>query len=132
VMAAAVADFRPANPHAEKIKKGGERTPQVVLERTTDVLRSTIPLRRPGSVSVGFALETETPLENGLKKLREKQLDLLVVNDAREPGAGFEVSTNRVTLLDAGGGQEELPLLPKEEVAARILERVALLLEGRS
>jgi phosphopantothenoylcysteine decarboxylase / phosphopantothenate---cysteine ligase len=129
VMAAAVADFRPAEPRSGKIKKDEGPTTNLALEPTADVLKSTIHLRRAGAVVVGFALETDAPIQNGLKKLEEKQLDLLVVNDAREPGAGFEVPTNRVTLLDAGGGREDLPLLPKDEVAGRILERVTLLLD---
>src|SRR5690606_8374474 len=65
VMAAAVADFRPADPRGQKIKKGEEQTTRLELEPTTDVLRNTIPLRRPGAVAVGFALETESPVENG-------------------------------------------------------------------
>jgi phosphopantothenoylcysteine decarboxylase/phosphopantothenate--cysteine ligase len=78
---------------------------------------------------VGFALETEDAVRNGRAKLREKGVDLLVVNDASEPGAGFEVETNRVTLLSREG-EETLPLLPKRDVASRILDRVAELRRG--
>jgi len=129
VMAAAVADFRPVSVAHEKIKKREQGdTPGIELARTEDILRSTTGDRQPGAVVVGFALETEHSLENGRKKLSEKGLDLIVVNDAREPGAGFEVTTNRVTILDRSGATEELPLLLKEEVAERILRRVAELL----
>ncbi|MEX2584471.1 MAG: bifunctional phosphopantothenoylcysteine decarboxylase/phosphopantothenate--cysteine ligase CoaBC [Gemmatimonadota bacterium] len=129
VMAAAVADFTPAEPAAQKIKKGLGEVPQLPLEATRDILASTIDVRRRDAIIVGFALETESPIENGARKLKEKKLDLLVVNDAGEPGAGFEVETNRVTLLDADGGREDLPLLSKDEVANRILQRVAALTE---
>ncbi|MQA89145.1 MAG: bifunctional phosphopantothenoylcysteine decarboxylase/phosphopantothenate--cysteine ligase CoaBC [Gemmatimonas sp.] len=125
IMAAAVADFRPVSTRDQKIKKQGDSIPEIVLEHTPDVLGSTMSLRKPGAVVVGFALETENPIENATKKLRDKRLDLLVVNDAGEPGAGFEVPTNRVTLLHASGQREDLPLLSKDEVAERILERVA-------
>jgi phosphopantothenoylcysteine decarboxylase/phosphopantothenate--cysteine ligase len=128
VMAAAVADFRPADPAEEKIKKEASGVPRIVLEPTADVLRSTRELRPPGCVVVGFALETADVVENGRRKLEGKGLDLLVVNDAREPGAGFEVETNRVTFLHRVGDDEVLPLLPKSEVADAILDRVEPLL----
>ncbi|MEX2572244.1 MAG: bifunctional phosphopantothenoylcysteine decarboxylase/phosphopantothenate--cysteine ligase CoaBC [Gemmatimonadota bacterium] len=130
VMAAAVADFRPRSAAGEKIKKSSESTPALALEPTADILTSTLPQRRAGAVIVGFALETETPVENGQRKLEGKRLDLLVVNDAREPGAGFEVETNRVTLLARDTPPEDLPLLSKDEVAGRILSRVTALLPG--
>jgi phosphopantothenoylcysteine decarboxylase/phosphopantothenate--cysteine ligase len=131
VMAAAVADFRPANPATEKIKKEGQDVAVLPLERTPDILLATRDLRPPGAAVVGFALETESVLENARRKLVEKGLDLLVVNDAREVGAGFEVETNRVTVLDAEGESDEWPLLSKAEVAERLLERVARLLAAR-
>jgi phosphopantothenoylcysteine decarboxylase/phosphopantothenate--cysteine ligase len=124
VMAAAVADFRPADPAGEKIKKESGGVPTIQLERTADVLRETRELRPADAVVVGFALETEDVVANGRRKLEGKGLDLLVVNDAREPGAGFEVATNRVTLLEPGRDDEALPLLSKAEVADRILDRV--------
>jgi phosphopantothenoylcysteine decarboxylase/phosphopantothenate--cysteine ligase len=130
VMAAAVADFRPADPAARKLKKEAGGVPQVALEGTADVLRATREARRPGSVIVGFALETHDAVENGRRKLEGKGLDLLVVNDATEPGAGFEVETNRVVLLQPGRPDEALPLLSKAEVADRILDRVEGLLSG--
>jgi phosphopantothenoylcysteine decarboxylase/phosphopantothenate--cysteine ligase len=131
VMAAAVADFRPADPAGEKLKKESGGVPELRLERTADVLASTRELRPAGCVVVGFALETKDAVDNGRRKLEAKGLDLLVVNDAREPGAGFEVSTNRVTFLQPGRGDEALPLLPKSEVAERILDRVVELAEAK-
>lgn len=127
VMAAAPADFRPSAAAPEKLKKSRGAAP-LPLEETPDILMETRGLRAPGSITVGFAVETEAVLEQAQEKLLRKQLDLLVVNDPREPGAGFEVETNRVTLLDPGGAAVALPLLPKEEVAERILDRVAELL----
>jgi phosphopantothenoylcysteine decarboxylase/phosphopantothenate--cysteine ligase len=131
VMAAAVADFRPANAAVEKIKKESGGVPEIRLEPTADVLRSTRELRPPHAVVVGFALETTDVVENGRRKLEGKGLDLLVVNDAREPGAGFEVETNRVVLLQSGADDEPLPLMSKGEVADRILDRVETLLAGK-
>jgi phosphopantothenoylcysteine decarboxylase/phosphopantothenate--cysteine ligase len=128
VMAAAVADFRPSNSAEQKIKKEAGVVPQIALEPTADVLRATREVRRPGSVIVGFALETTDAVENGRRKLEGKGLDLLVVNDATEPGAGFEVETNRVVLLQGGQPDEALPLMSKAEVADRILDRVEALL----
>lgn len=128
VMAGAVADFRPAEPAAQKLKKEASGVPELRLEATADVLRATRYARRPGSVIVGFALETADAVENGRRKLLAKGLDLLVVNDATEPGAGFEVDTNRVVLLSPDAPDEALPLMPKSEVADHILDRVEGLL----
>lgn len=129
IMAAAVADFRPAAPAAGKLKKAAAPA-ALPLEPAPDVLRSTRPDRRPGAVVVGFALETGDGRENARGKLRDKGLDLIVLNPADEPGAGFDVDTNRVVLLDRTGGEEELPLLAKDDVAEALLDRVERLLEG--
>jgi phosphopantothenoylcysteine decarboxylase / phosphopantothenate---cysteine ligase len=131
VMAAAVSDFRPASPAGAKLGKAAG-VPEVVLEATSDVLSSTRDMRPPGCVVVGFALETGDAVERGRRKLHGKALDLLVVNDLTEPGAGFEVETNRVVLLAPGAGDEPLPLLSKADVADRILDRVEDLLPPRS
>lgn len=128
IMAAAVADFRPAATAADKIKKGVAEPEPVALARTPDVLAATRGLRRAGCIVVGFALETRDVIENARHKLEAKGLDLLIANDAGEPGAGFEVETNRVTILAASAPDEPLPLLAKQEVAERILDRVAALL----
>jgi phosphopantothenoylcysteine decarboxylase/phosphopantothenate--cysteine ligase len=131
VMAAAPADFRPAEPRASKIKK--KSAPDALaLSPTPDVLARTRQSRKKGAVVVGFALETDDALGGGREKLAAKDLDLIVVNDAREPGAGFGVDTNRVTFLARGGTEEPLPLLTKGEVADAILDRVERLIGGRS
>ena len=131
VMAAAPADYRPAERAISKLKKTG-RSRAIELEENADILLSTIPLRRAGAVVVGFALETDDLIENAKRKLDAKALDLIVLNDAKEPGAGFAVDTNRVTLLARGTPEpEKLPLLTKPEVADVILDRVEALLRGR-
>ncbi|MBA3891179.1 MAG: bifunctional phosphopantothenoylcysteine decarboxylase/phosphopantothenate--cysteine ligase CoaBC [Gemmatimonadaceae bacterium] len=124
IMAAAPADFAAASVAEHKIKKG-DGAGSIALTPTPDILRSTRDARRPGAVIVGFALETRDALEAGRGKLAAKELDMVVVNDATEPGAGFSVSTNRVSFVHAGGDDEHLELMPKTEVADEILDRVA-------
>ena len=130
VMAAAPADFRAATPAASKIKKR-EAPAAIALSPTPDILARTRAARQQAAIIVGFALETDDPLRGGREKLAAKDLDLIVVNDAREPGAGFGVDTNRVTLLGRDGSEEALPLRSKAEVADEILDRVERLLNGR-
>jgi phosphopantothenoylcysteine decarboxylase/phosphopantothenate--cysteine ligase len=131
VMAAAPADFRAAAVAGEKIKRGdGARA--IALEPTPDILASTRAQRRPGAVVVGFALETTDVDANARRKLAAKELDLVVLNDATEPGAGFGVDTNRVTLHARDGGREVLPLMLKGDVADAILDRVEALLDARA
>ena len=127
IMAAAPADFRPTTPADQKIKKSNAPA-SIALEPTTDILASTIGARAKHLVTVGFALETNSPLEHGRGKLASKQLDLIVVNDATEPGAGFAVDTNRVTFIERDGRTEPQNLLAKGEVADLILDRVERLL----
>jgi phosphopantothenoylcysteine decarboxylase/phosphopantothenate--cysteine ligase len=130
IMAAAPADFTPVAPAARKIKKSGA-APMLELTSTPDILKSTRAARRPGAVVVGFALETDDVLAHGRAKLEAKALDLIVVNDATEPGAGFGGDTNRVTLLDRSGGEQRLELMSKDAVADASLDRVEELLSGR-
>ncbi|HEX8848716.1 MAG TPA: bifunctional phosphopantothenoylcysteine decarboxylase/phosphopantothenate--cysteine ligase CoaBC [Gemmatimonadaceae bacterium] len=130
IMAAAPADFRPAEAAAQKIKKSDKPAP-IALAPTPDILVSTISARRPGTVVVGFALETTDVMANARTKLAKKELDLVVANDATEPGAGFGTDTNRVTFVGRDGVEERLPLLGKREVADVILDRVVRLLDGR-
>ena len=125
VMAAAVADYRPAAPATDKIKKTGEdRT--ITLEPTPDILAE---LGRGGEVGtlVGFAAETSDVLANAGAKLRHKGADLMVVNDVSAPNVGFDHDTNEVTLLDATGGRTSVPLTSKRQVARAILDRVVAL-----
>jgi phosphopantothenoylcysteine decarboxylase/phosphopantothenate--cysteine ligase len=121
--AAAVADYTPTDPSASKRKKE-EGDLVLHLRRTPDILKTVGDHRRPEQVLVGFALETDDGLDNARRKLEEKHLDWIVLNNPTEEGAGFGPSTNRVTLLSRDGTTEELPLLSKTEVANTLLDRV--------
>jgi phosphopantothenoylcysteine decarboxylase/phosphopantothenate--cysteine ligase len=125
VMAAAPADFRPSDPSDSK-RARNDGALAIPMEPTDDILGATRAHRRSGSVTVGFALETGDALAKGRAKLERKDLDLIVVNDALEPGAGFEVDTNRVALLGREGSARILPLQSKREVAEAILDAVEL------
>ncbi len=130
VMAAAVADYTPANPEPEKITKS-QGPLSLTLKRTADILADLGALRdRLGSdhpVLVGFAAETEDLAERARNKLKSKRADLIVANDVSIPGAGFDVDTNVVTLIDRDR-EETLPLQSKMAVARAILDRVESLL----
>jgi phosphopantothenoylcysteine decarboxylase/phosphopantothenate--cysteine ligase len=130
IMAAAPADFRPASEAPQKIKKG-RTAPKIVLEPTEDILKSTIARRKKKSVIVGFALETTDALQNAKAKLKSKELDFVVLNNAKEPGAGFGVDTNRVTVIARDGKPEELELMSKTDLAEVLLDRVERELNGR-
>jgi phosphopantothenoylcysteine decarboxylase/phosphopantothenate--cysteine ligase len=130
VMAAAPSDFRPAEKANAKIKKGRGPT-KIDLEQTEDILKSTITKRKKKSLVVGFALETGDGLANAREKLKSKDLDMVVLNDATEPGAGFGVDTNRVTLIDRSGTEEELQLMSKIDLAEVLLDRIEEKLNGR-
>lgn len=124
LMAAAVGDFEPESPSDRKIRRAETPTLDVRLKRGPDLLAETLGLRREaGLLTLGFALESEGAVESGKKKLESKELDFIAVNEVG-PRSGFDVETNRVTLLDRWGDVEELPLLTKEEVADRLLDRL--------
>lgn len=130
LMAAAVADFEAAEARDEKIRRR-DGPLQVELEPGPDLLAETRRLREEHAVlSLGFALETGPGLESAREKLQAKGLDFIALNPADRPGSGFGTATNQVVLLDADGGTEELPLLLKEEVADRLLDRLEERLAG--
>jgi phosphopantothenoylcysteine decarboxylase / phosphopantothenate---cysteine ligase len=122
VMAAAVADFRPKAAETEKLKKH-DGVPELLLEPTPDIL-ATLGGRKRDQILVGFAAETSRVREHAAQKLAAKNLDLVVGNDVSAPDAGFEVDTNRATLVNSDGSTEDLPLLPKTALATTILDRV--------
>ncbi len=130
IMAAAVADFRPAQPSAQKLKKQQHPVTNLKLEPTDDIL-SELGARRTRQVVVGFAAETEDLLAHAREKLQAKGVDLLVANDVTAAGSGFGSDTNRVVLLNRDGDVTELPLLPKRDVADHILDRILALQTGR-
>jgi len=132
VFAAAVADYRPADPAAEKIKRsrvGPEMT--ISLTANPDVAGGTRELRRPDCVAVGFALETSDLLENARGKLESKGFDFLVANSATEADAGFDVDTNRATILAPDSEPEALDLMSKDDLAEEILDRVEGVMEEK-
>ncbi|WP_423921259.1 bifunctional phosphopantothenoylcysteine decarboxylase/phosphopantothenate--cysteine ligase CoaBC [Candidatus Poriferisodalis sp.] len=129
LMAAAVADFRPAEVAPQKIKKGDARhsgaPPVIALEHTADILAGLGASKPPGQVLVGFAAETADVLDNAAQKLARKNLDVMVANDISAAGAGFAHDTNIVTILLADGTVRPLPLCSKREVADAVLDAVA-------
>jgi phosphopantothenoylcysteine decarboxylase/phosphopantothenate--cysteine ligase len=125
-----VADYRPETAAAQKIKKEDDRL-TLNLVRTADILSAVAKLRDAGcrlKAVVGFAAETRDLLNNARAKRERKQLDLIVANDVSAADSGFEVDTNRVTLLDAAGGVQPLPLMSKPAVAEQIIDRLVAML----
>jgi phosphopantothenoylcysteine decarboxylase/phosphopantothenate--cysteine ligase len=125
IMAAAVSDYRPKQKETEKIKKSKSES-VLDLQLNPDILAEA-GKRKNSRILVGFAAETENLLQGAREKLEKKNLDLIVANDVTLPGAGFEVDTNIVKFLDRSGKVEELPLMTKDDLADRILDRIALL-----
>ncbi len=127
IMSAAVADFSPHEVANEKIKK--DQNPDTIkLKPTVDILAEMGERKKRGQLLVGFALETKNAIENAVQKLNNKNLDLIVVNSLRDKGAGFGVSTNKVTIIDKNKQQFEVELKPKKEVAVDILDRITSLI----
>lgn len=125
IMAAAVADYRPQKTASEKMKKGAGSI-SLDLEKTEDII-SEIGRNKGKRFIIGFAAETDNLWANAKKKLKEKNLDLIIANNVKEPGAGFAVDTNIVTIIDNKGTLEALPKMSKDEVAWKVLDRVASL-----
>lgn len=133
VLAAAVADFRPATVSAHKIKKEGlgDEGLTLLLERNPDILAE-LGARDRGGVLVGFALETDDAVRNAREKLERKRADMIVLNNPLEQGAAFGGDTNVATFLFADGSTEELGLMPKSDLAHALLDRAVYLLSSRS
>lgn len=129
IKAAAVSDFRPKVTSKQKMKKANASR-SLELEKTEDILREA-GKRKGNRVLIGFAAETEDLIANARKKLIEKNLDLIVVNDVTKPGAGFGLDTNQVKILYPSGEVKDLPLMSKEEVSQHILDDVVRLLKQR-
>jgi phosphopantothenoylcysteine decarboxylase/phosphopantothenate--cysteine ligase len=134
IMAAAPADYRPKKATADKIKKGDIEIWSLELAENPDILGAI----KGELIRVGFAAESENLLRNARDKLQKKSLDLIVANDITQPNSGFDADSNKVVLIDRDGKVTRLPLLPKLEVADKILDRVVALLnlkkriEGKS
>ncbi len=129
IMAAAVSDFRPMVSSDRKIKKH-EAPLMINLEHTEDIL-SALGKSPGGRLLVGFAAETDDVLDNAKRKLKDKNLDMIVVNDLNQQGAGFGSDTNAVTLIDRAGTHAVLPVMPKLEIARRIIDKVIELKAGK-
>ena len=130
VMAAAVADFRPANPAAGKLKKNPKGLELKMISIADELPR--LAARKGSRLMIGFAAETADLDANARAKLARKRLDLIVANDVTQAGAGFGVDTNIVTLFGADGSAENLPMLSKDDVADRILDRLTVLRQAKS
>ena len=125
IMAAAVADYTPENPAPQKIKKADEKF-SLQLTKTTDILAELGKRKQPGQFLTGFALETENEIPNAMLKLKNKNLDLIVLNSLNDAGSGFGTSTNKVTLIFRDGEQKPLPLQSKAKVAGQIFDAILL------
>ncbi|HMH21002.1 MAG TPA: bifunctional phosphopantothenoylcysteine decarboxylase/phosphopantothenate synthase [Puia sp.] len=125
IMAAAVADYSPATPSKEKIKKTKDNNALVLeLTKTKDILRTLGEQKKKGQVLAGFALETSAGREYALDKLRTKHADLIVLNTMSDAGAGFGYDTNKITIFEAGGQEFSYEQKPKQQVARDIVDRV--------
>lgn len=123
IKAAAVADYRPCNIASEKIKKKDDDAMSIPLERTDDILKYLGEHKKSGQFLCGFSMETQNMLENSKKKLQKKNLDMIVANNLKMKGAGFETDTNIVTMITADQ-VFELELMSKEDVAFRLLDKI--------
>jgi phosphopantothenoylcysteine decarboxylase/phosphopantothenate--cysteine ligase len=121
VMAAAVADYTPANAKDSKIKKQKEKL-ILELKSTRDILEEMGNTKKKGQLLVGFALETDNEVENAKAKLKKKSLDLIILNSLKDTGAGFKHDTNKVSIIEPGGKTKDYPLKSKKEVAKDIVD----------
>lgn len=123
IQAAAPADFKMEQAAEQKIKKNADGNLVLSLVQTQDVAKAVGQFKKPGQFFVGFAAETHDTLENARKKLTSKNLDLIALNDVGQPGAGFDVDTNILTLV-SNTGEVVLPLMSKAEAADKLLDEV--------
>jgi phosphopantothenoylcysteine decarboxylase/phosphopantothenate--cysteine ligase len=128
VSAAAIADYRPARVAPQKIKKMDGNF-SIELTRNPDILGS-LASQKGDRLHVGFATETEHVLDNAVRKLRNKNLDMIVANDVTQEGAGFAHDTNIVTVIDRSERMETLPLMSKDEVAHAVYDRLLAMKAG--
>ena len=129
IKAAAVADYKPKHAAEHKMKKK-DADLSIEMERTKDILAALGSSKRPGQFLCGFSMETENLIENSVKKLEKKNLDMIAANSLNTAGAGFQGDTNVVTLITKDS-QIQLPLLSKEETAARIIDSIMECIEKR-
>jgi phosphopantothenoylcysteine decarboxylase/phosphopantothenate--cysteine ligase len=125
IMAAAVADYHPVEVFDKKLKRSSGSL-EIRLEANPDILKE-LGATKDGKVLIGFAAETNDLVANAQKKLREKNLDLIVANDVTREGSGFDGDTNIATLIDRSGAACALPLMTKDQLADRVLDRLLAL-----
>ncbi len=130
VMCAAVADFTPENTANQKIKRGADDL-VIRLKPTPDIAAELGKMKTDKQVLVGFALETQDELENALRKMKKKNLDFIVLNSLNDPGAGFGVDTNKITIIDRNNIQQNFELKSKSEVAADIVDKILEVIAGK-
>jgi phosphopantothenoylcysteine decarboxylase/phosphopantothenate--cysteine ligase len=128
IMSAAVADYTPVEVAPEKIKKSGSDGLVLELTRTKDILKALGDIKKKGQVLVGFALETRDEKAYALSKLQTKNADLIVLNSAKDEGAGFGVDTNKITIFGKDGQEWSYEQKPKQQVAKDIVDQVVKLL----
>jgi len=128
VMCAAVADFTPVNIENQKTKRGKTNW-HLELKPTQDIAQTLGELKKQSQVLIGFALETNNELPNAMDKLKKKNLDFIVVNSLNDKGAGFQVDTNKITILDKDNNQQEFELKSKKEVAIDIVDKIVSMIE---
>ncbi len=121
IMCAAVADYAPATAAQEKIKREESDVPVINLVKNPDIAATLGKLKHPGQLLVGFALETNNEESNAEKKIKSKNLDMIVLNSLRDAGSGFGTDTNKVTVITAGGRRTPLPLMSKKDVARQLI-----------
>ncbi len=122
ILAAAVADYAPAEYHDSKIKREGIDTMTLNLKRNPDIAAGLGAMKRDEQMLIGFALETDNEIDNAISKLKRKNLDMIVLNSLRDKGAGFATDTNRIDILKSDGSSNSYPLKTKREVASDILD----------
>jgi phosphopantothenoylcysteine decarboxylase/phosphopantothenate--cysteine ligase len=123
VLSAAVADYTPVTVEGKKMKKTGEEF-SLQLKPTTDIAAELGRMKKKSQLVAGFALETDNEIGNARLKLKEKNLDIIVLNSLSEKGAGFEVDTNRITIIDRNNNIDKFELKSKDEAAADILDKI--------
>jgi phosphopantothenoylcysteine decarboxylase/phosphopantothenate--cysteine ligase len=123
ILSAAVADFTPVNPSPKKVKREKENY-VLELKPTTDIAAHMGKLKKSNQVLVGFALETNDELANAQKKLESKNLDFIVLNSLNDPGAGFQVDTNKITIIDKSNKIQKFELKTKADVATDIVNKL--------
>lgn len=131
IMCAAVADYAPADPHDHKIKRETDEIPTIRLVKNPDIAATLGKMKREGQTLVGFALETDNGKANAERKIRSKNLDMIVLNSLSDPGAGFGTDTNIITMIRPDGESKSLPLMQKTEVAREIMHEIAEMLKNQ-